>query len=406
MIFLRIAQISLHGYYNYGNILQKYALHRTLKKFSDFTEVVWYDVNSFFSETGNFNGVYIKNLPAYAEISQLQFFLREAVRENKFKEFENRYIKTRFNAPYFEEIADDYDLLIIGSDQVWNPSWVDFKNFLYFAPNEKKVAYAASIGAPKIPDEMKEIYKTEISSFAKISVREPGAVKILEELIQRKVELVLDPVMLLTKKEWLEIAKRPSWLNEKYDRGYILTYYLRDDAPPVVETLSKKLNLPVINLFQYRNYWHYTVGPEEFVYLFANASLIYTNSFHAVAFSVLFKKIFVNHELPFDFLSEVMSLRIPGLLKMFDLEDRIANSENDYKISNLFEIDYSTRDKILPVERAKSFRFLTDAIQGGGMGFENRKNDFKKILRLLWLRSVFKYLSEKLYFYEARRRRL
>ena len=58
-----------------------------------------------------------------------------------------------------------------------------------------------------------------------------------------------------------------------------------------------------------------------------------------------------------------MSLRIPSLLKMFGLENRIAKPENDFKIDNLMEIDYSSRDEVLTAEREKAFKFLSDALK-------------------------------------------
>ena len=54
------------------------------------------------------------------------------------KEFENRYIKVRFDIPYIEEIADEYDFFVVGSDQVWQPIWIQPKYFLDFVPREKK----------------------------------------------------------------------------------------------------------------------------------------------------------------------------------------------------------------------------------------------------------------------------
>ena len=167
--------------------------------------------------------------------------------------------------------------------------------------------------------------------------------------------------MLLTLEEWLEIAQVPSWFNEKYQRGYILTYYLRNNPPPEIKIIAKKLNLPVINLLDWDNYWHYVTGPEEFIYLFANASLVFTNSFHGIAFSINFKKPFMNLEVDD---AKIMSTRIPGILKMFNLEDRIMTQEKRYSIHSLLEIDYSTRDKILTQERNKAFQFLLNALSG------------------------------------------
>ncbi len=360
---MKVASLALDDYSNYGNNLQKYALQHTLKKFVDFTELLWHNANAFFSETAQFSYMpkpFLKNCDPF---SQQKYILREAVRINKIKEFENRYIKVRFDIPYIEEIADEYDYFVVGSDQVWQPLWIESKYFLEFVPREKRIAYAASIAAPFIPDQLKEFFKRGISGFDYISVREENAVKIIKELTGQDALLVLDPTLLLTLEEWLDIAQKPSWLNEKYQRGYILTYYLRTEPHPIIKIIAQKLNLPVINLLDWDNYWHYIVGPEEFIYLFANAALIFTNSFHGVAFSINFKKPFINLEVDAE---KNMSTRIPGLLKMFNLEDRIAKPGKNYSIDYLFEIDFSTRDKILLQERNKAFQFLLNALSGAG----------------------------------------
>ncbi len=356
---MKVATISLDDYANYGNNLQKYALQKTIKKFADFTELLWDSGTDFFPETTEW--LYTSNpFPVNCDpINRQKYIYREVVHLNKMKEFENRYIKVRFDLPYLEEIADDYDFFIVGSDQVWGPKFIKPKLFLNFAPRKKRIAYAASIATPKIPDQLKEFYKWGISGFDHIAVREENAVKIIKELTGQDALLVVDPIMLLTKAEWLEIAQKPSWVKEQYPRGYILTYYIRTTPPPIIKSIAQKLNLPVINLLDWNNYWHYAVGPEEFLYLFANASLIFTNSFHGVVFSILFRKPFVNIEVD---LNMTMSMRIPGLLKMFNLEDRTLIQGKSYTAESFLDIDYRTRDKILPLERGKAFKFLSSAL--------------------------------------------
>ena len=357
---MKIAQLTLNGYYNYGNIFQKYALHKTLKKFADSTEVLWFNKNNFSLETGEIKFP-MKKPPNNFELQR--YFGYESARTIKFKEFYERHIKTRYDLPYIEEIADDYDFFVIGSDQVWGPNnWMPLNlKFLQFVTRKKKIAYAASIANPEIPDEYKNFFRQGIGSFYYVSVREEGAVKLIEDLGLKTPELVLDPVMLLTQDEWKKISRPPSWFNEKYQHGYIFTYYLRREPPPEIKSVAKELNLPVINLLDFNNLNHYTIGPEEFIFLIINASLVYTNSFHGVAFSILFRRPFINREYD-DEQTKNMSMRIPGFLKMFGLENRIATSKNNYRIESPLEIDFSVRDKVLPYEKAKSIRFLTNAL--------------------------------------------
>ncbi|MBQ6976184.1 MAG: polysaccharide pyruvyl transferase family protein [Selenomonadaceae bacterium] len=360
---MRVAQLTFNAYNNYGNILQKYALQQTLKKFADFTEVLWFNGNSgsshFWAETAE--------IPAN---KSLEHYLRAAVQLSKFKEFDERYIKTRFNISYIEEVADEYDFFVMGSDQVWNPkvepALMPFPiKFLSFVPSEKKIAYAASIALKDIPNEFKEIYRQGISSFPHISVREENSVDIIKNLIGRKVETLLDPVFLLTPDEWKKVSRRPSWFNEKYSRGYILTYFWGNVQFEFIENLSKTLNLPVIRLLNDKIFNYYSCGPEEFLYLFAHATVVFTESFHGTAFSTIFKVPFIDLMRPgtdHDMTVE----RMISLTKMFNLENKLATSRNNFKIDSPLEIDYSTRDKVLPLEREKAFNFLATALNSKG----------------------------------------
>ena len=369
---MRIAQIALNSYNNYGNLLQKYALHRTLKKFADFTEVLWYSGNDrFWVETGE-----LPKLPSYAlknnHNGATLFYLYEAVRMSKIKEFEERYVKVRFDLPYIEEIADEYDFFVIGSDQVWNPRCGELSRltpairFLNFVPREKRISYSASIALKELPKDLTETWRKGISGFPHISVREENSVGLIKNLTGLDAELLIDPVLLLTPEEWLQVAQKPSWLNEKYERGYILTYFFNKVRLPEIEKLSNKLNVPIINLLDMQNFNHYITGLSEFIYLFANATAIFTNSFHGTAFSILFRRPFVIH-IPQKSWSASTVERMHSITKMFHLQDRLTTAATNYKVNSPLEIDFSTRDKVLPQERVKAFKFLTNALSGNNL---------------------------------------
>ncbi|MBQ9488151.1 MAG: polysaccharide pyruvyl transferase family protein [Selenomonadaceae bacterium] len=155
---MKVAQLAIDDYTNYGNFLQKYAIHTTIKKFADDVEFFWYIQNTFWPE-GNDLPYPPKYILERYPHEAVRWCFCEAVRISKIKEFSERYINTRFNLPYIEEIADEYDFFVVGSDQVWNPDfWLYPLLFLPFIPREKKIAYAASIGIAEIPDDVKEYF--------------------------------------------------------------------------------------------------------------------------------------------------------------------------------------------------------------------------------------------------------
>ena len=230
---MRIAQITLNWYTNYGNILQKYALHKTLNLFADDVEVLWRGDCAFLPENGKEKFFQIV-LPHNSDERMKIYHLREAIRQSKFKDFENLHIKTRFSFPYMEDIADDYDFFVVGSDNIWNPNKISQEYFLNFVPRKKKISYAVSVRPFKDrpTDEVKEILRKGMLGFAHLSIREEMTGKVIEDVAGVKPVSLLDPVMLLTEDEWLAVAQKPSWLKEKYSRGYVLTYYLRRLPPP------------------------------------------------------------------------------------------------------------------------------------------------------------------------------
>ena len=129
-----------------------------------------------------------------------------------------------------------------------------------------------------------------------------------------------------------------------------------------MKIIADELNLPVINLLDLENYNHFTVGPAEFIWLFAHASLIFTNSFHGVAFSILFRRPFINRVFKDDKHGLSLAHRLLNVLGIFGLENRRTFDDKTFTAQEAMAIDFSRRDEVLPRERAKAFKFLSEAL--------------------------------------------
>lgn len=351
---MRIAMMTLNVYDNYGNMLQKYALYRTLKKFADSVEVLWSPcTKNFFPYELELNRHSTGNLRDAAFRS---------VREYKFKEFHDANIQTRFHLPYLKDLADDYDFFVVGSDQVWNPQFAFPGRFLDFAPPKKRIAYAASIAIPILPKEFQNLYRQRISAMPHVSLREKEGCDLVEKLTGKRPLQVLDPVFLLASNDWREIIKRPSWLNQKkYERGYVMTYFLGGIMPEEVKILADKLDLPTINMLDKNNFNHFVTGVEEFLYLISHANLICTNSFHATSFSLIFRVPFIVYRAGMQVVLERFS-RLESLLELFKLKERLTDLNLKIKVDNPLKIDFTGYDEVLPLEKKKAFRFLANAL--------------------------------------------
>ncbi len=260
---------------------------------------------------------------------------------------------------------EKFDILLTGSDQIWNPYYLEDFYLLGFLKNKNKVSYSSSIGVQSIPNEKKDVYKNCLSQFSHIAVREKSAEFILKALLNRNdICTVLDPVFLLNKDEWSEFYKKRisrKTRNNAENSSYIFCYFIgnRSEYKDYVEKITGKYNLPVIYIPSSENRNIVldgkrisSAGLEDFLYYIANSDLVLTDSFHATSFSLIFEKQFIEF-LRFDRTDEKsQNSRILDLLEKYFLENRIfeGNSIPDRKINYSFvtakikdDVDFSIK---------------------------------------------------------------
>lgn len=364
---MKLAIITLTGYFNYGNRLQNYALQEYISSLlnESILNTIWYlKYNSSLKE----NMITLKNIRRYVfnrhgfkNFIDSGKYVYKIIREYNFKKFSDKYINSVFDYEIKPDLNDRYDYFIAGSDQIWNPHYVDLKNeFLQFADRNKRIAYAASFGVSEISDDKIEIVKKGLEGIDYISVREQAGAKIVKDLTGRDVPVLVDPTLLLTAEEWERVMERPAWY---CDEKYILVYFLSKLPNKIkkdIHNLSEKYKLKIVDLMDRENIDYYCSPPSEFLYLIKNCSLMYTDSFHGTVFSILNKKPFVVSSR--ENVSMNMDSRIDTLLSMFHLENRKISKDNNYKIANPMEIEFPDVEAILERERQRSKEFLCKAL--------------------------------------------
>lgn len=333
----KISVITLNGLDNYGNRLQNYALVKYINdKFECECKNVWkIDVKEKIKN-------YIKFLIPLKKYKRLKNFANF-----------NKLIKTKRN------IEKD-DFCIVGSDQVWNPEWAGTDELLLINnDNINKISYAASFGVSQLSENKSERYKNAFKEFKNISVREEKGKEIIEGLIERdNIEVLIDPTMLLTDKEWDNVSKKPKFHN---DKKYILTYFLgkiSQDRKKIFEKFAKDNDCEIINLLDVDSKY-YTCGPAEFLWLEKNAYIIFTDSFHSAVFSVIFNRPFVVFDREQEGMGN-MNSRIDTLINKFKLENRKFNGK-DINNKNLMH-NYEHAYEILEIERERSNDFLNKSL--------------------------------------------
>ena len=297
------------------------------------------------------------------------FSKKMRIRNKKFDNFhkENTKLsKTYRTVDSLYNKCDDYDAYIVGSDQVWNPgTGMNIElYFLSFTPKGKKrISYASSFGVTRIPTQYADKFNKLLNGLDFISVREEAGVKIVEEVAQRKAELVLDPTLLLDKEEWMKCSSGYNPNNE----GYVLIYEVHpsEKIQQLALDYAQKNNLPVYRV-GVRGMFNWEtkgitnlvdIGPADFVSLFENADIVFTKSFHGTAFSVNLGRNF------YTVLSRAgkKNSRMTSLLSIMELESRILFQEDDEKIS-YEKYDVSKVQELLKAEREKSIGYLKTAL--------------------------------------------
>lgn len=367
---LKIAIMTWFHYYNYGTALQAYASYKYLESKGWPVKVIkYYPVlkdrvyssiidEIFFRVKGK---IYrMKNKEIISEIAGEQF--QKFVSENiAFSE----QCKT---ADELSALNKEIDIFICGSDQIWSPLNYDPNYFLRFASEEKKlIAYAPSFGVNTIEDkEIKKEIEGLLGRFSHLSVRERTGKDIINMCGQENVEVVLDPTLLIERKEWEDLLD----LRDDIRKPYLLVYFLGVNKIywKRIYQIAKILQLDVRIIPIYKKDLHRKgkveedVGPREFVNLIRNASYVCTDSFHAMIFSINFNKEFLTFARFKNRDKSNQNSRVFDFLNSIGLENRLYNKTNS--IDNYTKkIDYKDTNKVIDNWRKASKNYLDNALK-------------------------------------------
>lgn len=369
---MRIGILALQLRYNFGGILQAYALQKVLKKMGH--EVVHIDQNRDVTL-----GSWYKKYPIY---------LKRAIRKHLFREniivradvavndamkiiatntdpFINKHINRIFTKDFSNIKREYYDAFIVGSDQVWRPKYFfsTIKNaYLNFAKkwDIKRIAYAASFGTEEW--EYNEEQTTECAALLKkfnaVSVRESSAVGHCKEKFGVDALHVLDPTMLLSKEEYMKLFKNID-VGKSDGNLFFHILNLSTEKKVIIDSVSKEKKLtPFYVNSRYDDHnapieERIQQPVEKWLHAFYNAEFVITDSFHACVFSIIFNKPFIAYGN-----KERGIARFESLLKMFGLENRMTFTPEEAINVSRQPIDWKRVNVILSQWKEKSMAFL------------------------------------------------
>ena len=364
---------------NYGGLLQAFALPFVIQKHIGIpAEQIRYsqqntDTDLCTSKSKKSLSIYQLGINFFSALTSN----KRSIRKESFLEFMNDIPHSRniYSHETIQQCNSNYEIFICGGDQIWNGEMVgehlDVYTLQFVNQGLKKIAYSPSVAISHMSKQVEDCLGKGLLGIDRISVREKSSLDILKRLSDKKIEVVVDPVLLLNKSEWLE-QSRPTKINGKY----ILCYLLGDSITQrkAVEIISKRLKLRIVtfphilvnnvrkcDLF-FGDIKDYTSGPRQFLDLINNAEFVITDSFHACVFSMIFETPFIVFERNKPSEKGNMNSRIYDFLEEYHLENQLVNVEKAMNLSRIPEVDYSFAHEHWFHRRNDSIEYLTRAL--------------------------------------------
>lgn len=360
-----IGIVTCHTPLNYGAMLQAYGLQKYLILQGYEPEIINYAPDRYLEEVSLLyigDNKWKKNI-ILRLIYLISKFPSRIKRLSNFKQFREKYIRINHRRYLsYEELEQDYpiyDEYICGSDQIWNTrglrGW-DPTFYLCFVKDQvKRHSYAASMSLdiPISQDVIDKVFP-RINDLKGVAVRENQTVDEIQPYIASHVIATLDPVYLLSQKEWSVLAD--SSRNENKD--FILIYPM-EDMRHVLENarkLSEETGLPIYCISASLRKIpgvtkRFDCSIPKFVNLFREAKYVITNSFHGTSFSIIFRKNFWSCEVGNN------NHRITGILKKFNLSSRYVPIDKELDCDAL-NVDYTQSEEIIEKEINLSKKYL------------------------------------------------
>jgi polysaccharide pyruvyl transferase WcaK-like protein len=360
--------------HNYGGLLQAHALQVFLKSVGCTVVTIdrrghekrflgkmkWVITNCISLLLGNIKSFPFKSRQNYV-LKHLHDFRNQQIILSK------PFTKNSDIIEYF--IKHDYDLIIVGSDQVWRPKYSPcLENFFLdfydqIGSNAKLISYAASFGVDnwEFNEQQTKFCKTLIKNFDQVTVREDSGVDLCKKYFGVTAKSVVDPTLLLDASYYGKLLPEKDEIGVT---GKVLSYVL-DPDPNKQKIAIKIANDLSTEIFSIKPKNEYTqVRPsaidscqylkvEHWLQCFNKAGFVVTDSFHGCVFAIIFNKPF------FVVGNRGRGLaRFESLLSMFDLTDRLVQGVEDLtetKINALIDWKKVNQYRELQSNKGKDF---------------------------------------------------
>ena len=358
---------------NYGTCIQCVALSKTLEKIGFEPYVLsnlrFYSHNEIRELMSRVLRRLIEKIRAYYIEGEKRKYYKDRQKKNRLFVEENTNTYFVKNNKAFYDMNNVMDYFVVGSDQLWNPYHLSLTMFLPFVyDSNKKISYATSVGVSRIPRRKRYLYEKYLNDFKFISVREKTAQLLLNNLLDREITRVVDPVFLLDKEEWMKLAALSSNVEKSGD--YFCYFIEKNKDYSAIKELACVEGKKIKTCFSEYYSEDYSedddslmleTGVEDFIGLIRCSDIIFTDSFHAICLSIIFEKQFVAFRRFEKDDKKSQNSRVEDLLKMFGLQDRMYNGGNIEHITSS-NIKYEIVNNILGKEKEKAISYLKERL--------------------------------------------
>lgn len=358
----KIALMTWHHAENYGTAYQALAMKSLIEEFGYTVDLIDYRRDDApILEKKTF-------LQYLREYNFKSIFFREKKFKfsgNGFDRFYDKYFTYTEQCKYlsdFQILNTVYEAFVCGSDQIWNPNWLDEHYFFDFVEDKSKIiAYAPSCGISDI-----EIYENEkkwldlIKDFKYLSLREEINCRQMTIKLNREVFHALDPVLMLDSSFWEKISQKKVGLPEKYAFVFFLKNNKRNFRKAIKKIKTLGLVPIIYHCTQSRDNKYANIGeltPEEMIYVVGHAEYVFTDSFHIMVLSIIFKKQFRI----FDKYSSERMKEQNG--RLYDVLERLKIDKEWVNVNSNNRLDYKKIDQILNIARDESKRYFEEALR-------------------------------------------
>lgn len=364
---MKIGILTYHRAHNYGAMLQAYALRRILQTMQHEVDFIDYWPKEHQEQYALIRPLHGQSLGKriIAFLASTLTLVRRYTRIRHFERFASQHLLVPSHVQYaYQEqtIKEQYDCVIVGSDQIWRNKESNGKNIgfdpVYFGQNLPKnircISYAASMGIIDLHEHDIAKLQQYLNRFDTILVRE-NSLKTLINNLNLQAEVVLDPTLLLTQEAWNALLPTTPYRKKQYVLYYELLPSLSALAFAREQAHAMQCDLLVMDAVVHtipRPRHISTASPIEFLHAIRDAKYIVATSFHGTAFSVIFEKQFITIGLHSN------ADRVKTLLKHLHIEDHYHPTPTNIVPT----IDYTTVNPLLADMRKQSMQLLTAAI--------------------------------------------